>query len=138
MQNLLTTFHLWFYCSCHLFFVSADNCFLNCYKKFVYAPQHFVNFLATPAIFMYLPVCTHDLDWIRYKMSKPGPTFISILDKSVLLYPRHLCRQVYSFRFSVRMFVSSFSRICVKVLVKVSLVVYISCSYSQKPFIFGP
>ena len=40
------------------------------------------------------------------------------------LYPRHLCRGVYSFRFSVRMFVCSFVRsyflpsrgICVKVL----------------------
>ena len=54
------------------------------------------------------------------------------------LYPRHLCRRVYSFRFSVRMFVGSFVRslvrslfwnvrgIYVKVFVKVSLVVYIS------------
>ena len=41
-----------------------------------------------------------------------------------LLYPRHLCRGVYSFRLSVRMFVRSFVRsyflpsrgICVKVL----------------------
>ena len=50
------------------------------------------------------------------------------------LYPRHLCRRVYSFRFSVRMFVGSLVRslfrnvrgIYVKVFVKVSLVVYIS------------
>ena len=28
----------------------------------------------------------------------------------ILLYPRHLCRRVYSFRFSVRMFVRSFVR----------------------------
>ena len=54
------------------------------------------------------------------------------------LYPRHLCRRVYSFRFSVRPFVCSFVRslvrslfrnvrgIYVKVFVKVSLVVYIS------------
>ena len=50
------------------------------------------------------------------------------------LYPRHLCRRVYSFRFSVRMFVGSLvcslfrnvRGIYVKVFVKVSLVVYIS------------
>ena len=28
----------------------------------------------------------------------------------ILLYPRHLCRRVYSFRFSVRPFVCSFVR----------------------------
>ena len=47
---------------------------------------------------------------------------------------------VFAFPF-VRSLVHSFVssvEFASKVLVKVSLVVYISCSYSQKPFIFGP
>ena len=73
------------------------------------------------------------------------------------LYPRHLCRGVYSFRFSVRplvcshvrSFVCSFVRSFVgtsfrrveftsKFCVKVSQVVYISATTHQKAFIFGP
>ena len=58
------------------------------------------------------------------------------------LYPRHLCRWVYSFRLSVRPFVSSFVRSFVefasKFYVKVSQVVYISATTHQKAFIFGP
>ena len=75
----------------------------------------------------------------------------------VLLYPRHLCRGVYSFRLSVRPFVCSFVRLFVRSLVrlfvrtsfrrvefaskfcvKVSQVVYISATTHQKAFIFGP
>ena len=66
-----------------------------------------------------------------------------------LLYPRHLCRGVYSFRLSVRPFVCSFVRSFVrtsfrrvefasKFCVKVSQVVYISATTQQKAFIFGP
>ena len=40
--------------------------------------------------------------------------FLDIL--LLLLYPRHLCRRVYSFRFSVRMFVGSFVRSLVRSL----------------------
>ena len=61
------------------------------------------------------------------------------------LYPRHLCRRVYSFRLSVRPFVCSFVRNSVtfvefasKFCVKVSQVVYISATTYQKAFIFGP
>ena len=73
------------------------------------------------------------------------------------LYPRHLCRGVYSFRFSVRPFVCSYVRSFVcsfvrsfvrtsfrrvefasKFCVKVSQVVYISATTHQKAFIFGP
>ena len=65
------------------------------------------------------------------------------------LYPRHLCRRVYSFPLSVRPFVCSFVRSFVrnsvtfvefasKFCVKVSLVVYISATTYQKAFIFGP
>ena len=72
---------------------------------------------------------------------------------SRLLYPRHLCRGVYSFRLSVRPFVCSYVRSfvcsfvrtsfrCVefvsKFCVKVSQVVYISATTHQKAFIFGP
>ena len=67
----------------------------------------------------------------------------------LLLYPRHLCRGVYSFCLSVRMFVRSFVRSFVrtsfrrvefasKFCVKVSQVVYISATTHQKAFIFGP
>ena len=66
-----------------------------------------------------------------------------------LLYPRHLCRRVYSFRLSVRPFVCSFVRSFVRTSVtfvefaakfcdKVSQVVYISATTYQKAFIFGP
>ena len=69
------------------------------------------------------------------------------------LYPRHLCRGVYSFRLSVRPFVCSYVRSFVcsfvrtsfrhvefasKFCVKVSQVVYISATTHQKAFIFGP
>ena len=60
-------------------------------------------------------------------------------------YPRHLCRGVYSFRLSVRMFVRSFVptsfrhvEFASKFCVKVSQVVYISATTHQKAFIFGP
>ena len=76
---------------------------------------------------------------------------------TLYLYPRHLCRGVYSFCFSVRMFVCSFVRLFVrsfvcsfvrtsfrrvefasKFCVKVSQVMYISATTHQKAFIFGP
>ena len=64
-----------------------------------------------------------------------------------LLYPRHLCRGVYSFGLSVRPFVCKF--VCLllsvtfveftsKFLVKVSLSEYISLTTHQKAFIFEP
>ena len=73
----------------------------------------------------------------------------------ILLYPRHLCRGVYSFRLSVRPFVCSFVRLFVrsfvrsllsvtfveftsKFLVKVSVSEYISLTTNQKAFIFEP
>ena len=61
-------------------------------------------------------------DWAKI-LDKKGQVDTFILDfekafdtpphellKSKLLYPRHLCRRVYSFRFSVRPFVCSFVR----------------------------
>ena len=48
---------------------------------------------------------------------------------------------IFSFRLSVRMFVSSFVsslQFASKFLVKVSLVVSISYTNGQKPFMFGP
>ena len=65
------------------------------------------------------------------------------------LYPRHLCRRVYSFRLSVCPFVRSYVRMFVrnsvtfvefasKFCVKVSQVVYIAATTYQKAFIFGP
>ena len=78
---------------------------------------------------------------------------------SALLYPRHLCRGVYSFRLDVcpfvrsyvRSFVRSFVRVFVrsllsvtfveftsKFLVKVSLSEYISLTTHQKAFILEP
>ena len=66
-----------------------------------------------------------------------------------LLYPRHLCRGVYSFRLSVRPLLCSYVRSFVrtsfrhvefasKFCVKVSQVLYISATTHQKAFIFGP
>ena len=76
-----------------------------------------------------------------------------------LLYPRHLCRGVYSFRLDVCPFVRSYVRSLVrsfvrvfvrsllsvtfveftsKFLVKVSLSEYISLTTHQKDFIFEP
>ena len=63
----------------------------------------------------------------------------SLVKSIFLLYPRHLCRGVYSFRLSVRPFVCSFVRSFVrtsetfvefasKFCVKVSQVVYISAN----------
>ena len=65
------------------------------------------------------------------------------------LYPRHLCRGVYSFRLSVcpfvRLYVRSLVRTSVTFVefvsefyVQVSQVVYISATTYQKAFIFGP
>ena len=67
------------------------------------------------------------------------------------LYPRHLCRGVYSFRLDVcplvrsivRVFVRSllsvtFVEFTTKFLVKVSLSEYISLTTHQKAFIFEP
>ena len=81
-------------------------------------------------------------------------TVISIICqplKSTLLYPRHLCHGVYSFRLDVRPLVCSFVRVFVrsflsvtfveftsKFLVKVSLSEYISLTAHQKAFIFEP
>ena len=69
----------------------------------------------------------------------------------VFLYPRHLCRGVYSFRLDVCPFVCSFVRVFVrsllsvtfvefttKFLVKVSLSEYISLTKHQKAVIFEP
>ena len=65
----------------------------------------------------------------------------------VYLYPRHLCRGVYSFCLSLRPFVCSFvcSLLSVtfivftsKFVVKVSLSEYISLTTHQKAFIFEP
>ena len=61
----------------------------------------------------------------------------------VLLYPRHLCRGVYSFRLDVCPFVRSllsvtFVEFTSKFLVKVSLSEYISLTTHQKAFIFEP
>ena len=75
--------------------------------------------------------------------------FLRLFFFLALLYPRHLCRGVYSFRLSVRPFVCSFVRLFVrtsfrpvefasKFYVKVSQVVYISATTHQKAFIFGP
>ena len=63
------------------------------------------------------------------------PVFMSFSDSQYLLYPRHLCRWVYSFRLSICPFVYSFvptsfrhmefaSKFCVKVF----QVVYISAT----------
>ena len=71
---------------------------------------------------------------------------------TALLYPRHLCRGVYSFRLDVCPFVRSYVRSLVrsfvrvfvrslltsKFLVKVSLSEYISLTTHQKAFIFEP
>ena len=65
---------------------------------------------------------------------------------SSLLRPLHLCRGVYSFRLSVRMFVRSFVRlyfrphreITSKFYVQATRVEYISTTTHQKAFIFGP
>ena len=56
------------------------------------------------------------------------------------LYPRHLCRRVYSFHLSIRPFVCSLVQDILRqsFSVKVSLVVYISYTNGQKLFIFGP
>ena len=75
--------------------------------------------------------------------------------KHILLYPRHLCRGVYSFGLDVCPFVRSYVRSLVRVfvrsllsvtfveftskfLVKVSLSEYISLTTHQKAFIFEP
>ena len=69
-------------------------------------------------------------------------TSVHVTVLSTLLYPRHLCRRVYSFRLSVRPFlcslVRSFVEFASKFCVKVSQVVYISATSYQKAFIFGP
>ena len=67
-----------------------------------------------------------------------------------ILYPRYLCRGVYSFRLSVRPFVCSFVRsfvrpyfrpvrgITSKLYVQATRVEHISPTTNQKAFIFGP
>ena len=78
-----------------------------------------------------------------------GKSVTNLSARTPCLYPRHLCRGVYSFRLSVRMFVCLFVRSFVrtsfrrvefasKFCVKVSQVVYISATTHQKAFIFGP
>ena len=62
---------------------------------------------------------------------------------TLYLYPQHLCREVYSFRLSVHIFVCSllsvtFVEFTSKFLVKVSLSEYIALTTHQKAFIFGP
>ena len=85
--------------------------------------------------------------------------FVRACGNIAYLYPRHLCRGVYSFPLDVclfvcsyvRSFVSSFVRVLVhsllsvtfvefttKFLVKVSLSEYISLTKHQKAFIFEP
>ena len=83
----------------------------------------------------------------------PKEVRLAIRRVRLFLYPRHLCRGVYSFRISVRPFVCSYVRSFVcsfvrtsfrhvefasKFYVKVSQVVYISATTHQKAFIFGP
>ena len=56
-------------------------------------------------------------------------------------YPWHLCRGIYSFRLSVRMFVCAsvkYVEFTTKFFVQVSQVGYISRITRQKAFIFGP
>ena len=68
--------------------------------------------------------------------------FVDTLDwlqSSLFLYPRHLCRRVYSFRLSgqfVRSYVRSFVTFASKFCIKVSQAVYISATTYQKAFIF--
>ena len=75
-------------------------------------------------------------------------TYLTKVRNLHLVIPRHLCRGVYSFCLSVRMFVRLFVRSFVhtsfrrmefvsKFCVKVSQVVYISATTHQKAFIFG-
>ena len=99
--------------------------------------------------------CAADRSVLLYDMRGTAP-LRKVHDS---LYPRHLCRGVYSFRLDVcpfvrsyvRSFVSSFVRVFVrsllsvtfveftsKFLVKVSLSEYISLTTHQKAFIFEP
>ena len=91
------------------------------------------------------------------KIKNVSHRMLNCYSNKSLLYPRHLCRGVYSFRLDVcpvrpvRMFVRSFVRVFVrsllsvtfveftsKFLVKVSLSEYISLTTHQKAFIFEP
>ena len=71
--------------------------------------------------------------------------FNNLTDVAQFLYPRHLCRGVYSFRLDIRMFVRLFVRSLLSVtfveftskfVVKVSLSENISLTTHQKAFIF--
>ena len=48
----------------------------------------------------------------RYRTS--GPLVFVVVFSLLFLYPRHLCRGVYSFPLSVRPFVCSFVRLCIR------------------------
>ena len=71
---------------------------------------------------------------------------LSVQNIGISLYPRHLCREVYSFLLSYRPFVCSFVvtnsvkfvEFASKFCIKVSQVLYISAITYQKAFIFGP
>ena len=83
---------------------------------------------------------SEEIYWHAVSLFSRKHVFSSRL-KHYLLYPRHLCRRVYSFRLSVRMFVRNsvtFVEFASKFCVKVSQVVYISATTHQKAFIFGP
>ena len=86
---------------------------------------------------------------VKKASKKKNGTIVTIHFHMMSLYPRHLCRWVYSFRLSVRPFVCSFVRSFVrtsvtfvefasKFYIKVSQAVYISATTYQKAFIFGP
>ena len=100
------------------------------------------NFLFSILELKQCPRCQVFLKSVRHDVTSSDKYIVIFCLSTFLLYPRHLCRRVYSFRFSVRPFVCSlvgwFVRslvrslfrnvrgIYVKVFVKVSLVVYIS------------
>ena len=111
-----------------------------------------------------LPFCHFASIWLQWFLSEssfPHPLRGYQLRKNgyAFLYPRHLCRGVYSFRLDVCPFVRSYVRSLVrsfvrvfvrsllsvtfveftsKFLVKVSLSEYISLTTHQKAFIFEP
>ena len=55
---------------------------------------------------------------LKLSLSPQFVVYISTLKANILLlYPRHLCRRVYSFCFSVCPFVCSLVRLCVRLFV---------------------
>ena len=81
------------------------------------------------------------METVDFSETIAGCDLVKLVDADNELYPRHLCRRVYSFRLSgplvcslVRSFVEFASKFCLKV----SQAVYISATTYQKAFIFGP